>query len=276
MRATDDAGDSAAKRDPRDFTLWKGAKPGEPSWDTPWGPGRPGWHLECSAMSMKYLGEAFDIHGGGIDLVFPHHENEIAQSTCAGYDFAQYWMHNAVLGRGRREDEQVARQLAAGRGDPEDRPAGRAPLLPGPGALPVRAGVLRGVTGRGRRRVQADRGLRRNGPGRPWPMARTPAVRRQMPVCRCRSPRPSTTTWASRRRSRPLRDSLLFVSGALDTKMGGPSDAADAGVQAPHRLRQGEPLQARRLPAAVRLSRARTSRPSSASPPPCRCSACSS
>ncbi len=98
MRASDDAGDSPAKRDPRDFTLWKGAKPGEPSWDTPWGPGRPGWHLECSAMSMKYLGHTFDIHGGGIDLVFPHHENEIAQSTCAGYTFARYWMHNAVLG----------------------------------------------------------------------------------------------------------------------------------------------------------------------------------
>ncbi len=98
MRSSDDAGDSSAKRDPRDFTLWKGAKPGEPSWDTPWGPGRPGWHLECSAMSMKYLGPAFDIHGGGIDLVFPHHENEIAQSTCAGYEFARYWIHNAVLG----------------------------------------------------------------------------------------------------------------------------------------------------------------------------------
>jgi cysteinyl-tRNA synthetase len=98
MRASDDAGDSPAKRDPRDFTLWKGAKPGEPSWETPWGPGRPGWHLECSAMSMKYLGHTFDIHGGGIDLVFPHHENEIAQSTCAGYTFARYWMHNAVLG----------------------------------------------------------------------------------------------------------------------------------------------------------------------------------
>ena len=98
MRPSEDAGDSSAKRDPRDFTLWKGAKPGEPSWDTPWGPGRPGWHLECSAMSMKYLGPAFDIHGGGIDLVFPHHENEIAQSTCAGYEFARYWMHNAVLG----------------------------------------------------------------------------------------------------------------------------------------------------------------------------------
>ena len=98
MRGPDDAGDTSCKRDPRDFTLWKGAKPGEPSWDTPWGPGRPGWHLECSAMSMKYLGQAFDIHGGGIDLVFPHHENEIAQSESAGYEFAQYWMHNAVLG----------------------------------------------------------------------------------------------------------------------------------------------------------------------------------
>ena len=98
MRGADDVTDEALKRDPRDFALWKAAKPGEPFWDTPWGPGRPGWHLECSAMSMKYLGEAFDIHGGGIDLVFPHHENEIAQSESAGYPFAQYWMHNALLG----------------------------------------------------------------------------------------------------------------------------------------------------------------------------------
>jgi cysteinyl-tRNA synthetase len=98
MRGVDDGGDTPHKRDPRDFTLWKGAKPGEPYWDTPWGPGRPGWHLECSAMSTKYLGEAFDIHGGGIDLIFPHHENEIAQSESAGFPFAQYWMHNALLG----------------------------------------------------------------------------------------------------------------------------------------------------------------------------------
>lgn len=85
------------KRDPRDFALWKAAKPGEPgtaSWDTPWGRGRPGWHLECSAMAGKYLGEAFDIHGGGLDLRFPHHENEQAQSCAAGERFAQYWMHN--------------------------------------------------------------------------------------------------------------------------------------------------------------------------------------
>jgi cysteinyl-tRNA synthetase len=87
--------DEVNKKDPRDFALWKAAKPGEPSWPTPWGPGRPGWHLECSAMAHAYLGETFDIHGGGLDLVFPHHENEIAQSESAGYGFAQRWMHNA-------------------------------------------------------------------------------------------------------------------------------------------------------------------------------------
>ncbi|GAA0510761.1 cysteine--tRNA ligase [Saccharopolyspora thermophila] len=86
---------ASGKRDPRDFTLWKGAKPGEPSWPTPWGHGRPGWHLECSAMATFYLGSEFDIHGGGLDLVFPHHENELAQSNAAGDGFAQYWMHNA-------------------------------------------------------------------------------------------------------------------------------------------------------------------------------------
>jgi len=87
--------DETYKKDVRDFALWKAAKPGEPSWSTPWGPGRPGWHLECSAMSHAYLGETFDIHGGGLDLVFPHHENEIAQSEAAGYGFAQRWLHNA-------------------------------------------------------------------------------------------------------------------------------------------------------------------------------------
>lgn len=83
------------KRDPRDFAMWKASKPGEPAWETPWGEGRPGWHLECSAMAHKYLGTAFDIHGGGVDLVFPHHENEIAQSKAYGDDFATYWLHNA-------------------------------------------------------------------------------------------------------------------------------------------------------------------------------------
>jgi cysteinyl-tRNA synthetase len=87
--------DSDAKRDQRDFALWKAAKPGEPSWNTPWGRGRPGWHLECSAMSTMYLGPEFDVHGGGIDLIFPHHENEQAQSHAAGDRFARFWLHNA-------------------------------------------------------------------------------------------------------------------------------------------------------------------------------------
>ena len=99
------AGDKAnvgeAKRDPLDFALWKGAKPGEPAWESPWGPGRPGWHIECSAMSMKYLGETFDIHGGGQDLIFPHHENEIAQSEGAtGKPFANFWTENGMVTTG--------------------------------------------------------------------------------------------------------------------------------------------------------------------------------
>jgi cysteinyl-tRNA synthetase len=86
------------KRNPFDFTLWKAAKPGEPSWDSPWGEGRPGWHIECSAMSARYLGETFDIHGGGRDLIFPHHENEIAQSEAGhGREFVRYWIHNGFV-----------------------------------------------------------------------------------------------------------------------------------------------------------------------------------
>jgi len=86
------------KRNPMDFALWKASKPGEPSWDSPWGKGRPGWHIECSAMSVKYLGQTFDFHGGGKDLVFPHHENEIAQSEAAhGKPFARYWLHNGFV-----------------------------------------------------------------------------------------------------------------------------------------------------------------------------------
>ncbi len=95
---------SAIKKHPGDFALWKGSKPGEPAWDSPWGPGRPGWHIECSAMSLKLLGEHFDIHGGGLDLVFPHHENEVAQSECyTGKTFASYWLHNGLLTRGGRK-----------------------------------------------------------------------------------------------------------------------------------------------------------------------------
>lgn len=98
MRAGERVAVDERKRNPFDFALWKSAKPGEPSWESPWGPGRPGWHIECSAMSMKYLGVTFDIHGGGSDLQFPHHENEIAQSEGAsGQPYVNYWMHSAML-----------------------------------------------------------------------------------------------------------------------------------------------------------------------------------
>ena len=100
------------KRDPRDFALWKGSKPGEPSWPSPWGAGRPGWHLECSAMAEYYLGGAFDIHGGGLDLIFPHHENEIAQSRGAGDEFANYWLHNAwVTTSGEKMSKSLGNSL---------------------------------------------------------------------------------------------------------------------------------------------------------------------
>ena len=97
------------KRDPLDFVLWKSAKPDEPNWDSPWGAGRPGWHIECSAMSMDLLGDEFDIHGGGMDLEFPHHENEIAQSEAlTGGTFARYWMHNGLV---RIDDEKMSKSL---------------------------------------------------------------------------------------------------------------------------------------------------------------------
>jgi cysteinyl-tRNA synthetase len=101
-RLSDD--ESQRKRDPADFALWKRAKPGELSWPSPWGEGRPGWHIECSAMSMRYLGESFDLHGGGLDLIFPHHENEIAQSEAAtGKILARYWVHNGFIEVGREK-----------------------------------------------------------------------------------------------------------------------------------------------------------------------------
>ena len=104
--------DETFKKDPRDFTLWKAAKPGDPSWPTPWGAGRPGWHLECSAMAHAYLGESFDIHGGGLDLIFPHHENEIAQSEAAGYGFAKRWLHNAwVTASGEKMSKSLGNSL---------------------------------------------------------------------------------------------------------------------------------------------------------------------
>jgi cysteinyl-tRNA synthetase len=107
--------DAAGKRNPSDFALWKSAKADEPAWDSPWGKGRPGWHIECSAMSMKYLGETFDMHGGGMDLLFPHHENELAQSESAtGQPFVKYWMHNGLtriktkLASGEWADEKMS------------------------------------------------------------------------------------------------------------------------------------------------------------------------
>jgi cysteinyl-tRNA synthetase len=98
MQAGARVGVDERKEHPMDFALWKASKPGEPAWDSPWGPGRPGWHIECSAMSLRHLGEQIDIHGGGNDLIFPHHENEIAQTECiTGKPFARYWIHNGML-----------------------------------------------------------------------------------------------------------------------------------------------------------------------------------
>ena len=185
----------ACKRDPRDFALWKGAKPGEPTWPTPWGPGRPGWHLECSAMATKYLGPTFDIHGGGVDLIFPHHENELAQSQAAGDGFARYWMHNGMLKIG---GEKMSKSLGNSLLVPEmvqEGPPGRAALLPGGPALPLADRLLRGGAARGRGRLPAHRGLR--DPGRRG----HPRRRRRRAAARRRSPTRSTTTWASRRRS---------------------------------------------------------------------------
>ena len=106
------------KRSSADFALWKSAKPGEPSWESPWGPGRPGWHIECSAMGKSLLGDTFDIHGGGLDLVFPHHENEIAQSESAhGRSMAKYWMHNGLMQASNEVGKVGGRQTRAAEGD---------------------------------------------------------------------------------------------------------------------------------------------------------------
>ena len=123
MMAGTRAETKTGKRHPADFALWKGSKPGEPAWDSPWGPGRPGWHIECSAMAAKILGEEIDIHGGGLDLMFPHHENELAQSeTCHGHPFARYWMHNGLMQAGgaskvggahSKEGDKPAAELSA-------------------------------------------------------------------------------------------------------------------------------------------------------------------
>ena len=117
MQGAADA-DPRGKKDPRDFALWKGSKPGEPttaSWVSPWGTGRPGWHLECSAMATKYLGTEFDIHGGGLDLRFPHHENEMAQSQAAGQSFANFWMHNGMVTyEGEKMSKSIGNTISPG------------------------------------------------------------------------------------------------------------------------------------------------------------------
>ena len=122
-----EGGDMAQrKRSPADFALWKGAKPGEPSWDSPWGPGRPGWHIECSAMSRRLLGQTFDIHGGGLDLVFPHHENEIAQSECChGKPMAKYWLHNGLMQASDEVGKVGGRATRPGEGDLDAQQAGK-------------------------------------------------------------------------------------------------------------------------------------------------------
>ena len=123
-----EGGEAASKkRNPGDFALWKSAKPGEPAWDSPWGKGRPGWHIECSAMSRALLGETFDIHGGGLDLVFPHHENELAQSECChGKPMAKYWLHNGLLRKSEAsgQDRRPQRTATQRRRRPAHPPAG--------------------------------------------------------------------------------------------------------------------------------------------------------
>ncbi len=163
-------GETAAtgKRDSADFTLWKGAKPGEPYWDSPWGPGRPGWHIECSAMARTYLGPQFDIHGGGLDLVFPHHENERAQSLGAG-DCVRELLAASPLGDpGRREDVEVAREHRDGAGAHRAHQADRVAVLPDQRALPFTDRILRGRAGRLGHLVQPGRGVPAAGhrPGR--------------------------------------------------------------------------------------------------------------
>jgi cysteinyl-tRNA synthetase len=122
----DGGGTADRKRSSADFALWKAAKPGEPSWDSPWGPGRPGWHIECSAMSRSLLGETFDIHGGGLDLVFPHHENEIAQSECChAKPMAKYWLHNGLMQASDEVGKVGGRQTRPAEGDFAAQDAGK-------------------------------------------------------------------------------------------------------------------------------------------------------
>ncbi len=130
------------KEDPLDFAIWKAAKPGEPAWESPWGMGRPGWHIECSAMGLRYLGAGFDIHGGGRDLIFPHHENEIAQSEAAGLPFARVWMHNGMIRSGGEKMAKSVGNIFLLREVLDRYSAGRGAHVLPDDALPQPAGVL--------------------------------------------------------------------------------------------------------------------------------------
>lgn len=132
-----EGGDTVArKKSPGDFALWKSSKPGEPSWPSPWGDGRPGWHIECSAMSRRILGKTFDIHGGGLDLVFPHHENELAQSRCChGQDMVTYWLHNGLMQADKEKGKVGGKNDREGGADVEDAAAGKISRSKGGGGL---------------------------------------------------------------------------------------------------------------------------------------------
>ena len=151
------------KQDPLDFAVWKAAKPGEPAWESPWGMGRPGWHIECSAMGLRYLGPGFDIHGGGRDLIFPHHENEVAQSEAAGLPFARLWMHNGMIRTAGAKMAKSVGNIFLLREVLDVYPrAGGAHVLPHH-ALPQPARVLAREAGRGQGGLRASGRRRRHG-----------------------------------------------------------------------------------------------------------------
>ena len=225
--------DEYAKDDVRDFALWKGPKPGEPSWDTAIGPGRPGWHIECSAMSMKHLGPSFDIHTGGVDLIFPHHEDEIAQSEAAtGQPFVRTWLHCAHL---QSSGSKMAKSTGniARVGDLLDAgvSAARPPLRPDRGPLPGAAELQRRV---------ADRrdGARSSGSRRAIARARRPTARTaptipSSPAVAGRGRRRvrrrrSTTTSTSRPRWRSLFDLVRDLNRRIDGRILSTTDAERA------------------------------------------------
>ena len=231
------------KEDPLDFALWKGHKEGEDtSWESPWGPGRPGWHIECSAMAEELLGVGFDIHGGGSDLVFPHHENEAAQTRAArGTELARLWMHNGMIQFTGREDGQVGR---------EHRPAARGARalrardrrhVPDLRPLPPAAGLLRG----GARAGPVER--------QPHPRGRAAAVvgrltRRPGPAARRASSMRSPATSTRRRRLRSLNEWIREATGPLGDAPGDAASARDA-----RRAGPGGPAGARRPQAPERV-----------------------